>query len=124
MSAEVTIVSVHSGASTPATEDSPTPDRYAPGFQPYAVLTSTRPAQVWPSLVCRLYFMSRYAWLAGDMTTLVPFATADASGALLVVVSQNCATVDASSGALAMSCQPMTALPCAATICCARLMKH
>ena len=58
------------------------------------------------------------------MTTLVPFATADASGALLVVVSQNCATVDASSGALAMSCQPMTVLPCAATICCARLMKY
>src|SRR6266849_6294549 len=97
MSADVAMVSVHSGASTPATEDSPTTDTYAPGFQPYAVLTSTRPAQVWPSLVFLVYFMSRYVWLAGDMTTVVPLATADANATLVVVGSQNCATVDGSS---------------------------
>ncbi len=56
------------------------------------------------------------------MMTLVPVATAAASGALVVVVSQNWATVDGSSVALAMSCQPMTVLPCAATIGCTRLM--
>src|SRR5689334_15020519 len=102
MSAEGTIVSVHSGASTPATADSGTFDRYAPGFQPYAVFTSTRPAQVWPSLVLRVYFMSRYAWLAGDMTTLVPCAAALATVALLVVVSQNCRTLDGTRVASAM----------------------
>src|SRR5436853_527912 len=122
MSADVAMVSVHNGASTPATEASPMPDTYAPGFQPYAALTSMRPAQVWPSLVFLVYFMSRYAWLAGDMTTVVPLATAAARGALVVVVPQNWATVAGSRLALAMSCQPMTVLPCAATICCARLM--
>src|SRR5205814_1521301 len=122
MSADVTMVSVHSGASTPRTGDSPTPDTYAPGFQPYAVFTSMSPAQVCPSLVRRVYFMSRYAWFAGDITTVVPFATAAASGAFDVVVSQNWATVDGSSVVFAMSCQPTTVLPCEATICCARPM--
>src|SRR5437763_16862230 len=112
MSADVTIVSVHSGASTPATEDSPTPDRYAPGFQPYAVLTSTRPAQVWPGLVCRLYSMCRYAWLAGDMTTFVPLAAAEARAAFEVVVCQQRPTLEGSSVAMAVPCHSITVWQC------------
>src|SRR5690242_19254797 len=109
MSAEVRIVSVHKGASTPRTDDSPTPDRYAPGFQPYAVSTSMSPAHVCPSFCLRTDFMSRYAWLAGDMTIFVPLAAADATTASLVVVPQNCATVEASGVACTTSCQPITA---------------
>src|SRR5262245_1088635 len=86
MSAVVRIVSVHSGASTPSTLASPTPDRYAPGFHPYAVSTSMSPAHVCPSLFLRTYFMSRYALLAGDMTIFVPLAAAAATALLVVVV--------------------------------------
>src|SRR2546421_3984117 len=122
MFAEVRIVSVHSGASTPRTADEGTPDRYAPGFQPYAFFTSVSPAQSWPSGVCAVYFMSRYAWLAGDSTSFVPCCAAAATAASLVVVSQNCATVDGSGVACTTSCQPCTALPCLATMACALLM--
>src|SRR5690349_2101826 len=122
MSAEVRIVSVHKGASTPSTDASPTPARYAPGFQPQAVSTSMSPAQVCPSFCLRTDFMSRYAWLAGDMTTFVPLATADATAVSLVVVPQNCATVDGGGVACTTSCQPITALPRAVTSGCTRLM--
>src|SRR4029079_1241154 len=106
MSAVVLMVSGPSGASTPSTLASPTPDRYAPGFQPYAVSTSISPAHVCPILFFRTYFMSRSAWLAGDITTFVPLAAAAATALLVVVVPQNWATVDGSSVALTMSCQP------------------
>src|SRR5437763_14978760 len=122
MSADVRMVSVHSGASTPRTADAGTPDTYAPGFQPYAFFTSVSPAQSCPSGVCALYFMSRYAWLAGDSTSLVPCFAAAATAGLVVVVSQNSATVDGSGVALTMSCQPSTALPCLATMACTLLM--
>src|SRR5260221_3937129 len=118
MSAEVTIVSVHRGASTPATDVSPTPVSSVPGFQSYALLTSISPAHVWPSLVLRVYFMSRYARLAGDMMIFVPEAAAAATAEFDVVVPQYCATVEGSRVVLVMSCQPTTVLPCAATICC------
>src|SRR4051812_39802611 len=88
MSAWVTIVSVHSGASTPSTADSGTPLMNMPGSQLYAVLTSMYPAQFWPNLVFFVYFMSRYALLAGDITRRVPFAAAAATAGALVVVSQ------------------------------------
>src|SRR5947207_4987573 len=123
MFADVRIVSVHSGASTPSTAGSDTPTRYEPGFQPYASFTSMRPAQSCPSGVLSVYFMSRYALLAGESTSLVPFFVAAATAGLLLSVSQNCATVDGNVVAsCATWCQARTVLPCAATIFCALSM--
>jgi hypothetical protein len=60
--------------------------------------------------------------LAGDMMTVVPCCAAVATALLVAVVPQYCATVEGSGVAFTMSCQPMTVLPCEATICWARLM--
>src|SRR3569833_1291527 len=113
MSEGVATVADHSGDSTPRTADSPTPDRYAPGFQPYASWTSMYPAHDRPIGLELLYFMSRYALFAGDRITLLPRETAADTPASDVDVPQNCG--DAGSVAFAMSCQPTTDLPVAAT---------
>src|SRR3954467_4212650 len=115
MSAGVTTVSVHSGDSTPRTADSATPDRYAPGFQLYESCTSMYPAHDRPIGVELLYFMSRYALFAGDRITLLPRETAADTPASDVDVPQNCGDAEAGSAAFAMSCQPTTDLPVAAT---------
>src|SRR3954464_7542912 len=115
MSEGVTTVSDHSGDSTPRTADSPTPDRYAPGFQPYASWTSMSPAHDRPMGVELLYFMSRYALFAGDRITLLPRETAVDTPASDVEVPQNCGVAEAGRVAFAMSCQPTTCLPVAAT---------
>src|SRR5438034_9656932 len=73
MFADVRIVSVHSGASTPSTAGSDTPTRYEPGFQPYASFTSMRPAQSCPSGVLSADFIARYALLARDSASLVQY---------------------------------------------------
>src|SRR6478609_4238953 len=96
MSPTVTMVSVHSGASGPRTDDALTFLMNVPGSQPYASFTSIRPAQSWPSLVFDVYFMSRYALFAGDITSFVPWAAAAATSGAVRVVSQYCATVDGS----------------------------
>src|SRR3954452_11055376 len=115
MSAGVTTVSVHNGDSTPRTADSLTPDRYEPGFQLYASCTSMYPAHDRPIGVELLYFMSRYALFAGDRITLLPRETAVDTPESDVVVPQNCGVADAGSVAFAMSFQPTTDFPVAAT---------
>src|SRR5947207_15524433 len=86
MFADVRIVSVHSGASTPSTAGSDTPTRYEPGFQPYASFTSMRPAQSCPSGVLSVYLMYRYALLGGDSSSLRPhFLAAPPAGLFLAV---------------------------------------
>jgi hypothetical protein len=62
------------------------------------------------------YFMSRYALLAGDMTTLVPRAAAAATVGFVVAVSQYWATAVLAAGALAISFQPYAVFPYLATI--------
>src|SRR6185312_6973391 len=118
MLSSVTMVSVQSGASTPRTAEADTPLRYAPGSQPYAVCTSISPAQVRPSGVWLVYFMSRYALLAGDMTTLAPSETALLTMASVVVRPQywairpgECCTAEAP-----IWCQPITVFPLPTTI--------
>jgi hypothetical protein len=59
MSASRAMVSVHSGASTPRIALAGTPGRRVAGSQSYAVRTSIRPAQLCPSGVALVYFMSR-----------------------------------------------------------------
>src|SRR6266508_3836184 len=125
MLSSVTIVSVHSGASTPRIAEAGMSVRYAPGFQPYAVCTSMKPAQLRPSGVWLLYFMSRYALLAGDMTTLAPRETAVLTSESDVVRPQYWTTRLAEwlTAEAPIWCQPITALPRAGTIGWTRFMK-
>src|SRR5437667_11049299 len=84
-----------------------------------------KPAQDRPSGVCELYFMSRYALLAGDMTTLAPRDTAVLTSESELVRPQYCTTrlAECCTADAPIWCQPITAFPLAVTIGCTRLMK-
>src|SRR4030095_14342937 len=76
------------------------------------------PAQLRPSGVELLYFMSRYALLAGDMTTLAPRETALLTNEAEVVSPQywNTRFGEWSTADAPIWCQPITALLRAGTI--------
>ncbi|PPA57620.1 hypothetical protein BAW75_04415 [Micromonospora chalcea] len=122
-SARVLTDSVHSGASTPSTASAGTPRTWVPGSHSYARRTSMRPAQSCPIGVSGAYFMSRYAWLAGERISRAPRRTASAVSGSSPFVPHHCRTRPSTCPAGASWCQPTTVLPVACTSRCARSTK-
>jgi hypothetical protein len=76
-------------------------------------------AHVSPSSVSRVYFMSRYAFVAGDITSLAPWRSAASE----VSARHICATVPGRRRALPISSHPTMRLPWRSTMPCTRSTK-